>query len=60
MASIKVNGVSHQSGSGAHPSKTDAPRQRTRSASKEKAIKQEMGVQVARGTNLSKLDSSDR
>lgn len=60
MASIKVNGVSRQSGSGAHPSKTNAPRERTRSASKAKAIRQEMGVQVGRATNLSRLDSSDK
>lgn len=43
MASLKVNGVKHQSGSGAHPNKTNPPRSRTRSAAKQKAIEAQIG-----------------
>lgn len=60
MASLKINGVRHQSGSGAHSSKSNVPRERTRSAVKNKAISQGMDVPVAKGSRAHKLDTRER
>jgi hypothetical protein len=43
MASISVNGVKHQSGAGAHPTKDRTGRKRTRSARRDAAITEEIG-----------------
>lgn len=52
MASISVNGVKHQSGAGAHPTKDKAGRKRTRGARRDAAITEEIGKPFRMGSKI--------
>ena len=52
MASIRVNGVKHQSGAGAHSAKNSPGRAKTRRAKKDLALTEEMGKPFRRGMTI--------
>lgn len=60
MASIRVNGVKHQSGSGAHPTKDNLGRKRTRAAKKDEAIREAIGEPFRFGNRGNSKDFSEK
>lgn len=59
MASIRVNGVKHQSGAGAHPTKKNQGRAKTRGAQKDAAMKEATGKTFRLGTNIKSFEDSE-
>lgn len=58
MASIRVNGVKHQSGAGAHPTKNEQGRAKTRAAKKDIAMKEATGKTFRRGAKIEAFKDS--
>lgn len=59
MASIRINGVKHQSGAGAHPTKDKQGRAKTRGAQKDIAMKEATGKTFRLGAKIKSFEDSE-